>query len=177
MKPAARPRTPPRSIIRLQAVGCLNCFGADRHCSRTRVAKKTSGGVFAYVMLIHAGGRGAVRNSCFSILRIVARLSLLSAGFGAVITCSVPALLRFRGPSLATLNGTCPEAWSKEPLVTRCFAWGLPATAANAPFGVATHYSMHPQSIFPTKTEASFSWAGEMRKRRAGRAPYTLAHR
>ena len=36
--------------------------------------KKTPGGVFGYVMLPHAGDRGAVRHFCFSILRIVARL-------------------------------------------------------------------------------------------------------
>jgi hypothetical protein len=41
----------------------------DWHCSRIRV-----GGVFRYVMPAHAGDRGAVRHSCFSILRIVARL-------------------------------------------------------------------------------------------------------
>jgi hypothetical protein len=39
------------------------------HCSRTRVS-----GVFRYVIPAHGGDRGAVLHSCFSILRIVARL-------------------------------------------------------------------------------------------------------
>ena len=37
-------------------------------------SRKMLGGVFGYVMLAHTGDRGAVRHSCFSILRIVARL-------------------------------------------------------------------------------------------------------